>query len=74
MNKKYQVFRETLKQVIQNSGLDIGVAYFILKDVFSEIETLYYAQLNKECLEEAKKINANSKDNSGKENTRNKNR
>ena len=54
MNKKYQVFRETLKQVIQNSGLDIGVAYFILKDVFSEIETLYYAQLNKECLEEAK--------------------
>ena len=34
MNKKYQVFRETLKQVIQNSGLDIGVAYFILKDVF----------------------------------------
>lgn len=68
MNKKYQVFRETLKQVIQNSGLDIGVAYFILKDVFSEIETLYYAQLNKECLEEAKKINTNSKNNNRKQN------
>ena len=68
MNKKYQVFRETLKQVIQNSGLDIGVAYFILKDVFSEIKTLYYAQLNKECLEEAKKINTNSKNNNRKQN------
>lgn len=72
MNKKYQVFRETLKQVIQNSGLDIGVAYFILKDVFSEIETLYYAQLNKECLEEAKKINTNSKNNNRKQNVQTK--
>lgn len=72
MNKKYQVFRETLKQVIQNSGLDIGVAYFILKDVFSEIETLYYAQLNKECLEEAKKINTNSKNNNQKQNMKTK--
>lgn len=72
MNKKYQIFRETLKQVIQNSGLDIGVAYFILKDVFSEIETLYYAQLNKECLEEAKKINTNSKNNNRKQNVQTK--
>lgn len=70
MNKKYQIFRESLTQVIQNSGLDIGIAYFILKDVFSEIETLYYTQLNKECLEEAKKINENNK---RKQNTRNKN-
>ena len=73
MNKKYQIFREALKQVIQNSGLDIGVAYFILKDVFSEIESLYYAQLNKECLEEAKKINTTNENNKRKQNTRNKN-
>lgn len=73
MNKKYQIFRESLTQVIQNSGLDIGIAYFILKDVFSEIETLYYTQLNKECLEEAKKINATNENNKRKQNTRNKN-
>lgn len=56
MIKKYQIFKEKINYVIQNSGLDIGAVYFILKDTFSEIENLYYAQLNKECLEEAQQI------------------
>lgn len=61
MIKKYQLFREKINYVIQNSGLDIGVVYFILKDIFGEIEKLYYNQLNRELLEEAKKINNESK-------------
>ena len=61
MIRNYQLFKEKINYVIQNSGLDIGVVYFILKDVFSEIEKLYYAQINKECLEEAQKINDESK-------------
>lgn len=54
MIKKYQIFKETLKNVIQESGLDVGAVYFILKDVFRELETTYYTQINKEFIEEAK--------------------
>lgn len=57
MIRNYQLFKEKINYVIQNSGLDIGAVYFILKDIFSDIEKLYYAQINKECLEEAQKIN-----------------
>ncbi len=56
MIRNYQLFKEKINYVIQNSGLDIGAVYFILKDIYSEIEKLYYAQINKECLEEAQKI------------------
>ena len=57
MIKQYQILRESIVRVIQNSGLDIGAAYFIMKDIMNEVEKSYYAQLNKECLEEAEKIN-----------------
>ncbi len=57
MIKKYQIFKETINNVIKDSNLDIGAVYFILKDIFSDIEKIYYAQINKELLEEAEKIN-----------------
>lgn len=55
MIKNYQILKEQINYAIQNSGLDIGVAYFILKDIFSDIEKMYYAQINKEFLEESEK-------------------
>lgn len=58
MIKNYQIFKETVNNAIQSSGLDIGAAYFILKDIFRDIETLYYSQINKELLEESKQENA----------------
>lgn len=57
MIKKYQIFKETVNNAIKDSNLDIGAVYFILKDIFSDIEKIYYAQINKELLEEAEKIN-----------------
>lgn len=63
MIKNYQLFKEKINYIIQNSGLDIGAVYFILKDIFSEIEKLYYAQINKECMEEAEKIEKKSENN-----------
>lgn len=59
MIKKYQVFKETIKTIIQESGLDIGVIYFILKDIFTEIEILYYSQLNKEIMSENVQVSNN---------------
>ena len=52
MIKNYQMLKEQINYVIQNSGLDIGAAYFIMKDIMSNLERLYYAQINKELLDE----------------------
>ena len=55
---QYEKFRQTLRQVIQQSGLDVGVVLFILKDITREVEQLYIqkvqeeAQLEKESKEE----------------------
>ena len=54
MIKDYQIFKESINGIIQRSGLDIGAVYFILKDIFREIETLYYSQINREIMEESK--------------------
>ena len=53
MIKNYQMLKEQINYVIQNSGLDIGAAYFILKDILFNLEKMYYAQVNKEFLEES---------------------
>lgn len=63
MIKNYQIFKESINKIIQNSGLDIGAVYFILKDTFREIETLYYARLNKELMEETEEITVGKKNN-----------
>lgn len=55
MVKNYQILKEQINYAISNSGLDIGAAYFILKDIFSDVEKMYYAQINREFLEESKK-------------------
>lgn len=52
MNKKYQIFYETIRNIIQESGLDVGVVYFIMKNIFCDIENSYYVQLNRELSEE----------------------
>ena len=57
MIKNYQLLKETINGSIQNSNLDIGAVYFILKDIFSNVEKMYFAQINSECLKEAKNIN-----------------
>lgn len=65
MVKNYQILKEQINYAINNSGLDIGAAYFIMKDILNNLEHLYYAQVNKECLEEAEK-NENEADDASK--------
>lgn len=45
---KHEIFKMTLLGDIQNSGLEIGTVYYILKDVFREVESTYnqFLQLN----------------------------
>ena len=57
MIKNYQILKESINSIIQNSGLDVGIVYFIFKDIFREIEALYYSQINRELIEESKEEN-----------------
>lgn len=54
MIKDYNDFRNVTVYNIQNSGLDVGVVYFILKDILTEVEKNYISQVNKEIAEEKK--------------------
>lgn len=51
---KYDIFYKTLMSVIQNSGLDVGAVYFILKDILHEIEKLYEQCLANAQISESK--------------------
>lgn len=42
-------FRKDLENLINNSGLTIDAAYFVLKDVMSEIDSLYKEQIKREA-------------------------
>lgn len=55
MIKNYQILKEQINYAIQKSGLDIGAAFFVMKDIMNSLEHLYYAQINKEFLEESNK-------------------
>ena len=50
----YELFKERIKKIIDESQLDIGAIYFIMKNIYVEIETLYYLQINQELLEARK--------------------
>ena len=54
MIKDYNDFRNVTVYNIQNSGLDVGVVYFILKDILTEVEKTYISQVNKEIADEKK--------------------
>lgn len=50
MAKEYQIFKETMNNVIAGSPLDIGGIYYVLKDVYRDVENQYYAQINQELM------------------------
>lgn len=50
MITNYENFKQSINNSIQNSGLDVGAIYYVLKDFINIVEKLYYAQLNSEAL------------------------
>ena len=67
MIKNYQILKESINSIIQKSGLDIGAVYFIFKDIFRDIENLYYTQINQELMQELEKENQFSKEETSNE-------
>ena len=41
MNYQMEVFHEQLVEIVNRSGLPIGTAYYIVKDVLNELEVGY---------------------------------
>ena len=60
MTKHYQILKEKVNRTLNESSLDIGAIYFIMKDIMNNIEHLYFAEINKEFMEEAKQNESNS--------------
>lgn len=40
--------RQQISDVINNAHLSIDAVYFVMKDIFNEIEKLYYTELQRE--------------------------
>lgn len=52
---KYEKFKTAIHNIIQQSGLDVGMAYYILKDITGQLEVLYLQQVQKEIKEQSDK-------------------
>lgn len=46
-------FRKDLENLINNSGLPIDAAYFVLKDIMHEIDSIYKQEIEREEIEAA---------------------
>ena len=53
MTKDFHVLTETINSAIQNSNMEIGAVYYVVKDVYRDIENWYYARINQELLQES---------------------
>ena len=49
-------FKKNLENLINNSNLPIAAIYFILKDIYNEVEKLNIAYLNDLTLKQSKKL------------------
>lgn len=47
-NNKLETLRTNLIKTLNNSDLEIGAAYYVLKDVCNMLEEMYYNALNDE--------------------------
>lgn len=61
MNMNINIFKDNLVNLIGSSQLPIGITYYVLKDIFSNIETLYNQTLEKENQELLKSIEEEEK-------------
>ena len=58
-NLQIERTNKQLTEVLNNSGLPVGVAYYLLKSILMELESLYYKSIE---LENAEYIDNNSQE------------
>lgn len=62
MNTLVNVLKENMTNVINNSQVPIGVVYYVLKDLLSEVEDVYDKALKKESQETFEKLEREEKE------------
>ena len=62
MTKDFHILKETINSAIQNSNMEIGAVYYVIKDVYRDMENLYYARINQELLQESNENIAKEKE------------
>lgn len=76
-NIEIQIFYNNLLDLINKSGLQVGTMYFIIKDVYHEVEKLFQQCINNEMQDEQivehKNINLEQQGDNGDESTINSN-
>ena len=71
INTGINIFKNNIAEVIGKSQLPVGVLYYTLKDILSEIENIYQGVLQKESEDLAKQLeeeNNKKEDNKKEEN------
>lgn len=62
MNTLVNVLKENMTNVINNSQVPIGVVYYVLKDLLSEVEDVYDKALKKESQETLERLEREEKE------------
>lgn len=62
MNTLVNILKENMTNVINNSQVPIGVVYYVLKDLLSEVEDVYDKALKKESQETFERLEREEKE------------
>lgn len=62
MNTLVNILKENMTNVINNSQVPIGVVYYVLKDLLSEVEDIYDKALKKESQETLERLEREEKE------------
>lgn len=62
MNTLVNILKENMTNVINNSQVPIGVVYYVLKDLLSEVEDVYDKALKKESQETLERLEREEKE------------
>lgn len=46
INKKIDIFSQQIQEIVNKSELPIGIVFYIIKDLYREIEYTYISYLN----------------------------
>ena len=46
INKKIDIFSQQMQEIVNESELPIGIVFYIIKDLYREIEHTYISYLN----------------------------
>ena len=57
INLSIEELNLNIKKIIEEANLPIGVVYYIFKNIFNEIEKMYYANLNSVILKQQQQQN-----------------